>query len=63
MSVIDEAIAGRGLDADHKSRVLSINERLNGLFLAESLKSVNEGWQRKESHLFRRMAIVAARPR
>jgi hypothetical protein len=62
-ALIDEAIAGRGIDADHRSQVLSTNERLNRLFLAEGLKPVNEAWPRRESHLFRRMAVVVARPK
>ncbi len=63
VSVIEDAVAGRGLDAEHRSRVLGANERLNGYFLQAGLRVVNEGWPRKESHLFRRLNIQPARPR
>jgi chromosome segregation ATPase len=63
VSLIEEAIAGRGLDADHRSQVLSINEKLNNFFLKASLEPVNAGWVRKETHLTRRLNVQAARPR
>ena len=61
--VVDNAVHAGNLDDVHKSQVLGINERVNELFQRESLRPVNESWVRRESHLFRRMLIVAARPK
>jgi hypothetical protein len=59
---VDDAIHSN-LDDVHKSQVLAANERLNSLFLKEGLRPVNDGWIRRETHLLRRLAIIAARPK
>ena len=61
--MVDNAVNAGNLDDVHKSQVLGINERLNVLFQREGLRPVNEAWVRHESHLFRRMQVVAARPK
>ncbi len=61
--VVDNAVHAGNLDDVHRSQVLGINEKLNVLFQQEGLRPVNEAWVRHESHLFRRMAVVAARPK
>lgn len=60
---VEDAVHAGNLDDVHRSQILGINERLNVLFQREGLRVVNESWVRRESHLFRRMQIVAARPK
>lgn len=61
-TTIEDAIHSN-LDHEHKGRILALNEALNNRFLSESLKPTNESWITRETHLTRRMAVIAARPR
>ena len=63
LSTLIEDVAHSNLTPDHRSQVLAIGETLNNFFLKASLEPVNAGWVRKETHLTRRMAVIAARPK